>query len=69
MGFFQKMEDLLIELKKKCWKEKSGKWKIWGKFMPEEKKIGGKACPIEFFFFFFDKAIMILILIIIIKLK
>ena len=36
--------------------------------MPEEKKIGGKACPIEFFFFF-DKAIMILILIIIIKLK
>ena len=38
--------------------------------MPEEKKIGGKACPIEFFFFFFfDKAIMILILIIIIKLK
>ena len=35
--------------------------------MPEEKKIGGKACPIEFFFF--DKAIMILILIIIIKLK
>ena len=31
--------------------------------MPEEKKIGGKACPIEFFFFFFDKAIMILILV------
>ena len=66
---FEKMEDLLIELKKKMLKRKKWEMKNLGKIYAGRKKNWGESLSYRVFFFFFDKAIMILILIIIIKLK